>query len=149
VIALAYNGAWDTQVGIGGLPAQVGPIFDYVAGTRGSPTDYARLRGFPQRNGDRLALMQLEYRALVMRINRGLDTLPIFARRIHAALFSDFGNVWRGKLDIARFGVGVGGELRLDWASDYGNPLSLRLGAARGLTELGEFQWYLSMTRVY
>jgi hypothetical protein len=136
-------------VSVGVLPAQVGPIFDYLAGTLGSPTDYARLRGFPVRQGEHLQLLQMEYRALVVRINRGLDTLPIFARRIHAAVFTDVGDAWSERWEWQRVGVGVGGELRLDWATDYGNPLMLRAGLARGVTEGGVLQWFLSMTRIY
>jgi hypothetical protein len=149
VIALAYNGAWDAPVVVGGLPAQPGPIFDYIAGTRGSPVDYARLRGFPQRAGDKLQLVQLEYRALIVRINRGFQTLPMFVRRIHAALFSDIGDAWTARFRPQNLGVGVGGELRLDWSTDYGNELTLRLGVAQGLTVDGVFQYYTSMTKVF
>jgi Tol biopolymer transport system component len=149
VIALAYNGAWDTSVSVGGLPAQVGPIYDYIVGSRGSPVDYARLRGFPRRVGDKLSVVQLEYRALVTRINRGLQTLPVFARRLHAAVFTDIGDAWSGTLQLSRIGVGVGAELRFDWSSDYGRELTLRLGVAQGLTQDGQFQWYLSMTKLF
>ena len=149
VIALAYNGAWDTAVAVGGLPAQVGPIYDYLTGSRGSPVDYARLRGFERRVGDKLSIVQIEYRALVTRINRGLQTLPVFARRLHAAVFSDIGDAWTGNFQLSHVAVGVGGELRFDWSSDYGRELTLRLGIAQGLTEGGVFQWYLSMTKLF
>jgi hypothetical protein len=149
VIALAYNAAWDTSVAIGGLPAQVGPIFDYVTGSRESAVDYARLRGFERRAGEKLQLLQLEYRALVTRINRGVETLPVFARRVHAALFSDIGDAWTDDFDVRRVSVGVGAELRLDWAVEYGRDLTLRSGIAQGVTTGGVFQWYFSMTKLF
>jgi hypothetical protein len=149
VIALAYNAAWDAAVSVGGLPAQVGPIYDYLTGARGSPVDYARLRGFDRRVGDKLSILQLEYRALVTRINRGLQTLPVFARRLHAAVFSDIGDAWTGDFELSNVSVGVGGELRFDWSTDYGRELTLRLGIAQGLTEGGVLQWYLSMTKLF
>ena len=80
---------------------------------------------------------------------RGPQTLPVFARRLHAAVFSDIGDAWTGDFQFANLSVGIGAELRFDWSSDYGRELTLRLGIAQGLTEGGVFQWYASMTRLF
>jgi hypothetical protein len=113
---------------------------------RGAPGDYARLRGYPMRYGDQLHVAQVEYRALLMRINRGIDTLPLFARRVHSALFVDVGDAFvAGAFEPSRIGVGVGAELRLDWAAQYGNNYMLRAGLARGLTQGGVWQWYTTL----
>ena len=145
VLALAYTGAHRTYRTLGGFPAQLVPLGDALLGTQAVPGDYARLRGFPLRGGEQLAVAQLEYRLLISRINRGIETLPIFARRVHAALFVDAGDAWTGDFALRRIGVGVGGELRFSWSSDYGVDYTLRLGLAQGLTRYGEFQWYTSV----
>lgn len=145
VLAFAYTAAWNTPVSLGGYPAQVAPVIDSLVAGRGAPGDYARLRGFPMRYGDQLHVAQVEYRALLVRINRGIDTLPIFARRVHSALFVDVGDAFTGSFDPQRVGVGVGAELRLDWAAQYGSNFMLRAGLARGVTEGGVWQWYTTL----
>ncbi|HEX5657358.1 MAG TPA: hypothetical protein VFX59_09185 [Polyangiales bacterium] len=152
VLAFSYTGAQRTQVGLGGYPAQLVPLRDALLGIKAAPADYARLRGFAPRYGDTMHAAQAEYRFLLGRINRGYDTLPLFARRVHAAVFCDVGDAWYGeqrKLDVGRLGVGVGGELRLDWSARYGVDSSLRLGLARGVTEGGAWQWYTSLATPY
>jgi WD40-like Beta Propeller Repeat len=146
VLAFAYTAAWNTPVALGGYPAQVAPVLDGLIAGRGAPGDYARLRGYPMRYGDQLHVAQVEYRALLVRINRGIDTLPLFARRVHAALFVDAGDAFvSGAFEPSRIGVGVGAELRLDWAAQYGSNYMLRAGLARGLTEGGAWQWYTTL----
>ncbi len=149
VLALAYTGAWQTPVSIGGFPAQTLPIFDYVIGTEPAPADVARLRGFTGRSGDQLEVLQLEYRVLISRINQGFDTLPLFARRVHVAMFSDIGDAYTGRFDPRRLAVGVGAELRFDWSVAYGTEYTLRGGVAQGLTAGGELQWYTSIARPF
>jgi Tol biopolymer transport system component len=148
VLALAYTGAFRTPTSLGGYPSQLAPLRDALVGTRSAPGDYARLRGFPLRGGDMLSVLQLEYRVLLSRINRGVQTLPVFARRIHGALFVDAGDVWDRRtqaLTLARIGVGLGAELRLDWASHYGSNYTLRGGVAQGITRGGQLQWYTTL----
>ncbi|MET0284753.1 MAG: hypothetical protein ABW352_09795 [Polyangiales bacterium] len=152
VLAFSYTGAQNTQVALGGYPAQLVPLRDALLGTKLAPSDYARLRGFLPRFGDAMQVLQAEYRFLIGRINRGYDTLPLFARRLHAAVFTDVGDAWYGgqrELDWRRLGVGVGGELRLDWSARFGVDYSLRLGGAYGVTEGGQWQWYTSLAAPY
>jgi hypothetical protein len=145
VLALAYTGAYRTPVSLGGYPSQLAPVRDALIGTQRAPGDYARLRGFPLRYGDAMQVLQLEYRLLISRINRGIETLPIFARRVHAAFFVDAGDAYYGGFELRRVSVGVGAELRLDFASHYGSDYTVRAGIAHGVTEGGEFQWYTTM----
>ncbi|HEY6877561.1 MAG TPA: hypothetical protein VI299_06055, partial [Polyangiales bacterium] len=152
VLALAYTGAQRTPVGLGGYPAQLVPLRDALLGSKAAPADYARLRGFVPRPGDTLQVVQLEYRFLLTRVNRGYDTLPWFARRLHAALYTDVGDAFYGGLsrfDWRRLGVGLGGELRLDWSARYGVDYTFRVGLARGVTEGGQWQWYTSLAAPY
>jgi hypothetical protein len=145
VLAMAYTGSWNAPVALGGYAAQNVPLVDQLVFGTGSPQEYARLRGYPLRRGNQLHVAQLEYRLLIVRINRGLGTLPAFARRIHAAVFCDAGDAYAGSFELRRLGVGAGGELRLDWAGgNYATNHTLRLGIARGLTEGGQWQWYVT-----
>ena len=147
VLAMAYTGAWNTQVALGGYPARIAPVLDSLVAGKAAPGDYARLRGFPLRHGDQLHVAQLEYRLLLSRINRGIDTLPTFARRVHAALFADAGDAFYGSFELSRIGVGLGAELRFDWAGGgYLNNYMLRAGVARGVTLGGVFQWYTTLS---
>lgn len=145
VLAFAYTAAWNTPVSLGGYSSQPAPVLDALIAGRGAPGDYARLRGLPPRGGEQLHVVQAEYRALLMRFNRGIDTLPLFARRVHSALFVDAGDAFSGAFDLRRVGVGMGAELRLDWAAQYGNDYMLRAGVARGLTHGGVWQWYTTL----
>lgn len=149
VLAWAYTGAWDSAVTLGAYPAQLVPLFDYITGTRSAPADYARLRGFQQRTGEQLQVVQLEYRFLISRINHGIETLPLFARRVHAACFVDAGDAYRRRFALADVGVGAGAELRLDWAAAYGANYTLRGGLAYGLTTGGQLQWYTTIARPF
>ncbi len=152
VLAFSYTGAQRTQVALGGYPAQLVPLRDALLGTKAAPSDYARLRGFASRYGDTLQSLQAEYRFLLGRVNRGYDTLPLFARRFHAALFTDVGDAFYGgqrAVDWRRLGVGIGGELRLDGSARYGVDYTLRVGLARGVTDGGVWQWYTSLAAPY
>lgn len=78
-----------------------------------------------------------EYRAPIVRIDRGIGTLPFTARVIHGAVFADYGRVFdRLTVDALKTGffdelaVGVGAELRADVILFYSLPLTLRLGYA-------------------
>lgn len=148
VLALAYTGAHRAATSLGGLPARLVPLRDALLG-KNQPSDYARLRGLVTREGSELAALQLEYRLLIARINRGYETLPLFARRVHAALFVDVGDAWSGRFSLQRLGVGVGGELRLDWATEYHIDHSWRFGLAHGLTEGAELQWYTTLANPF
>jgi len=81
-----------------------------------------------------------EYRAPIWRIERGLWTLPIAFRVVHAAVFTDFGQAFESLtiagdpnfVDFFRgFGASVGAELRADILVGYSIPLDLRVGYAQ------------------
>ncbi len=147
VLAFAYTAQWRGTAPLGGYSADPRPILDIIVEGRGSPGDYARLRGFRPRGGEHLHALSAEYRFLISRINRGLSTLPLFARRVHAALFCDAGDAFSGRFDIERVGVGLGAELRVDWGGglSYAANYTLRGGVAQGVTAGGIFQWYLTL----
>jgi hypothetical protein len=82
----------------------------------------------------------VEYRAPLWRVERGLGTLPIALRVLHAAVFADTGRVLDGLAVDADpdlgvffdgFAAGVGAELRADILVGFTLSLDLRLGWAQ------------------
>jgi len=107
----------------------------------------AALRGFPwaYRSGSQLHLAQLEYRFPLFRPEWGISTLPVYLRRLDALVFGDAGDAFDGSFDADNLGAGVGGELFARLVLTYRVPMSLRLGAARGLTPGGVTQYYMTL----
>lgn len=107
------------------------------------------VRGFSAARvrGQQYLLGGAEYRFPLLWIDWGHSTLPMFFERIHGAVFIDaataFDNVQRQQHTL----VGVGGELRLDLTAGYYAPQSFRVGVARGLGPLGQWQGYVLFGR--
>ena len=85
--------------------------------------------------GDRVLLFSGEYRLPIADVQRGIGTLPFFLKKIHLALFSDFGDSWirNGKDNVGFFDdffLSVGTELKGDFILGYGMPVTGRLGYA-------------------
>jgi Tol biopolymer transport system component len=93
----------------------------------------AALRGYRSGAflGNRFALANAEVRAPIAAIDRGLWTLPIFLRRLHAAATFDYG-LAADHLRLPDFRPSAGVELRADVVLGYALGLGLRLGYARG-----------------
>ncbi len=95
------------------------------------------LRGLPgiTFEGDRALLFSAEYRLPIADVERGIGTLPIFLNKIHAAFFTDYGDIWfKGDKDnqgfFDSFLLGAGAELQGDFVIGYGLPVTARLGYA-------------------
>ena len=85
-----------------------------------------------------------EYRFPLMYNYRGLGTLPLFFRRLHAALFVDAitldgtsyaskGSTFQPQIErLGTFHIGTGAELKLDTTLFYYLPVQLILGAYYG-----------------
>ncbi len=107
------------------------PVLDLLNQT-GVPG--AALRGYPVGafRGNRYFLGNAEYRVPIAAVDRGLWTLPIFLRRIHAAATFDYG-LAADHLKLSELRPAVGAELRAEVLLGYGLLTNLRLGFARGL----------------
>lgn len=105
------------------------------------------LRGYPRMivRGDALALSTLEYRLPLFEIERGVETLPLFVERVHAAAFSDLGLAFSGAPVPTAFLASVGAELRLDVMLGYFGFFMVRMGYARGVSVGGVDQPYVVM----
>lgn len=97
-----------------------------------------RLRGYlPQQfYGSDFNLLNLEYRAPLWYVDRGISTLPVFVRSLSGAVFLDYGAAYNQlnlRDPLEPFHAGVGAELWLDLYVGYYTYGNLRLGAAKGL----------------
>jgi WD40-like Beta Propeller Repeat len=90
------------------------------------------LRGFDADavTGRHAAVLNLDYRLPLLRLERGLGTLPFFARVVHGAVFADSGRVWEPSTGAAGTRISIGGELALDAVIGYTLPLTFAGGAA-------------------
>ncbi len=98
------------------------------------------LRGYPSQRfrGNRLVLGQVEYRWPLAIVDHGLGTLPLFLRRIHAALGADYGGAFRAidpddPTDVLHLGLTA--ELWFDLFLGYRRGARLGLGYAAGKGE--------------
>jgi hypothetical protein len=92
--------------------------------------------------GRHAVVANVDYRLPLWRIDRGLGTLPIFARVLHAAAFVDAGHAWDSAFDRRDVVTAIGAELSLDAVVGYGLPLTFTTGAAwisqdRGFSAFG------------
>lgn len=128
---------------LGGFPEA--PIIDGFI--NGSSLGGSALRGYPaaSRAGTQTHLLQAEYHLPLVRIMAGPATLPVYIRRVHAAIFVDAGNAFFGRLKPEEFRVGVGAELYTDLQLGYVLSFRVRLGIAYGLMDEGGIQGYLHL----
>ena len=64
--------------------------------------------------GSSAAVVNVDYRFPLLRIERGVGSWPAFARVLHGAVFVDAGHAWEDKFRRADVRVSVGAELSLD-----------------------------------
>jgi len=109
------------------------------------------LRGYApgDRRGLRFQLVQLEYRFPIVRIQHGVQTLPVFINRLHALVFADYGDAYNTRIDLSTFRVGFGAELMLDFTVGFVLPFTLRLGFAYGAQERGGPRLYFHLGRPF
>ncbi len=90
------------------------------------------LRGFETDAiiGHRVAVSNLDYRFPIQHVQRGVGTIPVFLRTMHAALFVDAGNAWDDAFRWKDVRVAAGTELSLDTVLGFGLPLSFATGVA-------------------
>ena len=91
------------------------------------------LRGFARDafSGEAYALGTAEYRFPLWNVETGAWTLPVYLRRLHAALYTDVGDAFRPAPFKLHAGAGV--ELRAEVVLGYILPTDFRFGCAHGL----------------
>jgi len=121
------------------------------------------LRGYKPAafEGNNFLLVSLEYRFPLVNIEHGIkrDPLSIFLERLSGAFFVDIGNAWEstGKnINIINeedeinsiwqdFKSSIGAELKADFNQKYDSPFTLRLGAAKALTDPKGYDIYITL----
>lgn len=107
------------------------------------------LRGYKPAtySGRAYVLQNVEYRVPIVKVDRGLWTLPIYLQRIDGNVFLDFGGAWNTfrtrrvrffengyLIDSPDLHTGVGAELWFSMTLGYGLYSQLRLGYAYGFS---------------
>ena len=119
-------------------PADARRIFS-AAGSGPSVPDFAfgrdtigLLRGFNPEDvvGTHAAVVNVDVRTPLLRVQRGFRTWPVFLRSIHAAGFFDAGNAWNGPFRAADVRTSAGGELSVDTTLAHYFPFTFVSGAA-------------------
>ena len=119
------------------------------------------LRGYKPATleGNNLILASLEYRFPLANIEHSLkfDPFSIFLERLSGAFFIDIGNAWESagvnktneENEINSiwqdFKSSIGVELKADFNQKYDSPFTLRLGAAKALTDPKGYDIYLTL----
>ncbi len=125
------------------------------------------LRGYKPAalEGNNLLLTSLEYRFPLANIEHSLKLGPlsIFLERLSGALFIDMGNAWESSGASANsslnintenneinsiwqdFKSSIGAELKADFNYQYDSPFTVRLGAAKALTDPKGYDIYITL----
>jgi hypothetical protein len=131
---------------LGGVPPQ-DIVMSIVNNTRLGVSGY--LRGYPSRvlAGNQFHLLNLEYRQELFQIERGVDTFPIYLRRVDLAVLGDGATAFDTAFNAARdVRVSLGGALRLDAFFGYFMPGTFEIGYSRGLAHDGINETWLLLT---
>jgi outer membrane protein assembly factor BamA len=117
---------------IGGLPTR-DPLLDLFTGRlSGAPA----LRGFPAIAfaGNSMVSAHAEYRLPIADLERGHETLPLYWRALHAALFLDTALVADKPRRLLRSRrASIGAELRVGLLFAHVIPTTIRIGYGNGL----------------
>jgi Tol biopolymer transport system component len=160
VLALSLEGGVSQSEGrvarafvLGGLPSQ--DVFGALTLLNRGFVGGGFLRGFEPgfMFGDRFHILNAEYRFPIARIERGFETIPLYAKKLHGRLFMDYGAAYFDRASPEQFlPLGVkegqmrtsfGAEVLLDGVLGYFLSTTVRLGVAQGLGPDGIRDYYL------
>jgi hypothetical protein len=80
--------------------------------------------------GNHAAVANLDYRFPLWYVQRGVGTVPLFFRTIHAAVFADAGHAWTERFRLSDIRSAAGAELSLDAVVGYTLPVTFTAGLA-------------------
>jgi Tol biopolymer transport system component len=105
---------------------------------------FAFLRGYPANiaSGDGYVVASAEYRAPLVWIERGVQTFPLYLRRIWGTAFVDVGNAFQGPFHASDLKADAGVEAHLQFMTFYSYEGQIQLGYARGFQAGGGNQFY-------
>lgn len=90
------------------------------------------LRGFGEDalTGTRAAVVNVDYRLPLMRVARGVGTIPAFIRNLHGAVFADIGEAWNDTARWRDVSASFGAELSADTVIGFVLPITVAGGVA-------------------
>ena len=90
------------------------------------------LRGFGENaiRGTRAAVLNVDYRLPLLRIGRGVGTVPLFVRNFHGAVFADLGQAWTDAARWRDVSTSFGIEISADAVIGFGLPMTFTAGTA-------------------
>jgi hypothetical protein len=90
------------------------------------------LRGFDEDDvvGTHAATVSADYRLPLMRIDRGVGTIPVFFRSLHGAVFVDIGHAWVDTARLADVRTSIGAEISADTVLGFALPVTFSGGVA-------------------
>ncbi|HWE31675.1 MAG TPA: DPP IV N-terminal domain-containing protein, partial [Polyangia bacterium] len=102
---------------LGGYPQQnlLTSIYDFSRPGSASLRGY----GYASQFGDQFHVLNAEYRFPIAWIERGVETFPVYLRRLHGRLFVDYGGAFNGDFGFDKLKVGVGAEAMLEITYAY------------------------------
>jgi hypothetical protein len=102
------------------------------------------LRGYPANSfaGDGYQVASAEYRAPLVRIERGYKTFPAYLRQLWGAAFVDTGNAYQGRFEPSQLKSDVGVEANLGFNLFYYLEGQLKIGWAHGFSSPGGNELY-------
>jgi outer membrane protein assembly factor BamA len=102
------------------------------------------LRGYPPNTfvGDSYQIASAEYRAPLLRIERGYQTFPAYFRQLWGAAFVDAGNAYQGRFQPAQLKVDAGLEANIGINLVYYLETQIKIGYARAFSAPKGNQWY-------
>lgn len=105
---------------------------------------FAFLRGYPANvaSGDGYFVASAEYRAPLVWIERGVQTFPVYLRRIWGTAFVDAGNAFQGPFHAGDLKTDAGVEAYLELMTFYSYDSQIQVGYARGFQSGGGNQFY-------
>jgi Tol biopolymer transport system component len=110
----------------------------------GRPYCCGFLRGYPafSLRGESQQLFSAEYRAPLVRIERGYRTFPLYFRQMWGAAFVDSGNAYNGPFRPADLKTNVGADVTLQFNVAYYVESQIKVGYAHGFSAPGGDQWF-------
>jgi Tol biopolymer transport system component len=102
------------------------------------------LRGYAPNTfvGDAYQIVSAEYRAPLLRIERGYQTFPAYVRQLWGAAFVDAGNAYQGRFDPTQVKIDAGVEANIGLSIAYYLETQIKIGYARAFSEPKGNQWY-------
>lgn len=108
------------------------------------------LRGFEPDAlvGTHASVANVDYRLPILRPQRGIGTLPLFFRTIHAAIFADAGNAWDHGFRTSDVRISTGAELSMDAVVGYWLPMTFTTGVAWRRDPVGDHDGFAVFGRI-